>query len=158
MIKNLPAGDIRDISSIPGWGRSPEGRHGNALQYSCLENPMDRGAWRAIVYKVTKSQTRLKRLSAQACKLNKPILSSVCPLSLINTSISLWGKIFNCLCLWQSRFQWYIHSSWWTWAVGAFLYTLQVHNSLSEILRTRYVWNSELRDLEHNVACMPHIT
>ena len=109
---------------------------------------MDRKAWRAVVHKVTKSQTRLKQLSAQVCKLNEPILSSICPLSLINTSISLWGKIFNCPCLWQSRLQWYIHSSWWTWAVGAFLYRLQVHNSLSEILRTRYVWNSELRDLE----------
>ena len=45
MVKNLPAkaGDIRDTGSIPGLGRSPEGGHGNPLQYSCLENPMDRG-------------------------------------------------------------------------------------------------------------------
>ena len=46
------AGDIRDVSSIPGWGRSPGGRHGNPLQYSCLENPMDRGAWWATVHGV----------------------------------------------------------------------------------------------------------
>ena len=47
MIKNLPdiAGDRRDMGSIPGSGRSPGGGHGNPLQYSCLENPMDRGAW-----------------------------------------------------------------------------------------------------------------
>jgi len=51
------AGDIRDTGLIPGWGRSPEGRHGNPLQYFCLENPMDRGACRATVHGVTKSQT-----------------------------------------------------------------------------------------------------
>ena len=51
MVKNLPAnaGDIRDSGSIPESGRSPEGGHGNPLQYSCLGNPMDRGAWRATV-------------------------------------------------------------------------------------------------------------
>ena len=45
---------------IPGLGRFPEGGHGNPLQRSCLENPMDRGAWRATVSGVTKSRTRLK--------------------------------------------------------------------------------------------------
>ena len=47
VVKKLPpnAGDIRDTDSIPGSGRSPGGGHGNPLQYSCLENPMDRGAW-----------------------------------------------------------------------------------------------------------------
>ena len=60
--KNLPAnaGDIRDVGLIPGSGRSPGGRHGNSLQYSCLENPMDKGAWLATVHKVAKSWTRLK--------------------------------------------------------------------------------------------------
>ena len=48
-----------DLGSIPGLGRSPGGGHGNPLQYSCLENPMDRGAWQAAVHGVTKSQTRL---------------------------------------------------------------------------------------------------
>ena len=64
MVKNPPAnvGDVRDLGSIPGSGRSPGGGHGNPLQYSCLENPPDRGAWWATVYSVTKSQTRLKRL------------------------------------------------------------------------------------------------
>ena len=51
------AGDTKDMVSIPGWGRSPGGRHGNPLQYSCLENPMDRGHWQATVHRVTKSQT-----------------------------------------------------------------------------------------------------
>ena len=59
MVKNPLAntGDIRDTGSIPGSGRSPGGGHGNPLQYSRLENPMDRGAWRAIVHGVAKSQT-----------------------------------------------------------------------------------------------------
>ena len=64
-IKNPPpsAGDIRDASSSPGSGRSPEVGNGNPLQYSCLENPMDRGACWATVHGVTKSQTRLRLLS-----------------------------------------------------------------------------------------------
>ena len=59
MLKNPPAkvGDTRDSSSIPGLGRSPGGGNGNPLQYSFLENPMDRGAWRATVHGVTKSGT-----------------------------------------------------------------------------------------------------
>ena len=57
VVKNLPAntGDVRDSGSIPGSGRSPGGGHANSLQYSCLENPMDRGAWQATVHGVTKS-------------------------------------------------------------------------------------------------------
>ena len=61
-VKNLPAnaGDFRDASSIPGWGRSPGEVNGNPLSYSCLEHPMDRGAWRATVRGVAESGTRLK--------------------------------------------------------------------------------------------------
>ena len=61
VVKNLPAkaGDLRNLGSIPGLGRSSSGGHGNPLQYSCLENPMDREAWWATVHGVTKSQTRL---------------------------------------------------------------------------------------------------
>ena len=51
------AGDAEDMGSIPGSGRSPGGGHGNPRQYSCLENPMDRGAWWAAVHRVTKSRT-----------------------------------------------------------------------------------------------------
>ena len=57
------AGAAGDIGLIPGLGRSPGGGHGNPLQYSFLENPMDRGAWQATVHRVKKSQTLLKRLS-----------------------------------------------------------------------------------------------
>ena len=55
--------DVRNMGSIPGTGRSPGEGNGNPLQYSCLENPMDRGAWRATVPGVAKSRTQLKRLS-----------------------------------------------------------------------------------------------
>ena len=57
MAKNPPA--MRDLGSIPGWGRSPARGHDNSLQYSCLENPMERGAWRATVLGVAKRQTWL---------------------------------------------------------------------------------------------------
>ena len=71
VVKNLPANagirdirePIRDMGSIPGLGRSPGEGNGNPLQYSCLENLMDREAWLATVHRVTKSQTRLKQLN-----------------------------------------------------------------------------------------------
>ena len=62
VVKNLPAnaGDIRDVGSIPGLGRSPGEWHGNPLQYSCLENPVDKRGWWATVHGVSKSRTQLK--------------------------------------------------------------------------------------------------
>ena len=62
MVKNLPANaeDIKDLGSVPGSGRFPAEGHGNPLQYSCLENPTDRGAWQATVHGVAKIQTQLK--------------------------------------------------------------------------------------------------
>ena len=67
MIKNMHA-NAGDPDLIPEWGRSPRGGHGNPLGYSCLENPMYRGAWQAIVRRVAKSQTQLKQLSMHAHK------------------------------------------------------------------------------------------
>ena len=60
VVKNLPAnaGNLRDTGSVPRSRRSQGGGNGNPLQYSCMENPMDRGAWQATVHGVTKSQTR----------------------------------------------------------------------------------------------------
>ena len=65
VVKNPPAnvGDIRDTGSNPELGKSPGGGHGNPLQYSCLENPMDTAAWEAMVYSVAKSWTQLKWLT-----------------------------------------------------------------------------------------------
>ena len=59
MVKNLSvnARDVRDMGSIPGWGRAPGGGHSNPLQYSYLENSMDRGAWTATVHGVPQTQT-----------------------------------------------------------------------------------------------------
>ena len=66
--ENLPADAevVRDVGLVPGLGRSSGGGHGNPLQYSCLENPMDRGAWRATAHGIAKSWTRLKQLNIQA--------------------------------------------------------------------------------------------
>ena len=68
VVKNLPANarDIRDADLIPVLRRSPGGGNSNPLQYSCLENPMDRGPWRAAVHGVAKSRTRLKQLSTHS--------------------------------------------------------------------------------------------
>ena len=75
VVKNPPAnaGDLRDMGPIPGSGRSPGGGRGNTLQYSCLGNPMDRGAWQATVHGVAKSRTRLKRLSMRAAHTHRSI-------------------------------------------------------------------------------------
>ena len=77
VVKNLPAtaGDIRDTDSIPRLGRSPGGGHGNPLQYSCLENPIDRGAWRVTVHSFAKSRTSLKRLSRRQAE-NEAVLNT----------------------------------------------------------------------------------
>ena len=58
VVKNPPA-NTGDACMIPGWGKSPGEGNGNPLQYSCLENPMDRGVWQATVHGVAESQTRL---------------------------------------------------------------------------------------------------
>ena len=101
--KNLPAntgdiGDIRVMGSVPGLGRSPGGGHGNPLQYSGLENLMDREVWQTIVHRVTKSQTWLKLLSMHTCMCLVQV--HVCPYSWIPLSLgpchplpSLWCQM-----------------------------------------------------------------
>ena len=74
------AGDTGDMDPIPGSETPPGGGHGNPLQYSCLENPMDRGAWWATVHRVAKSQTGLKRLSTHTCihiHIPRPLLPTI---------------------------------------------------------------------------------
>ena len=99
MVKNPPAnaGDSGDGGSIPGSGRSPGEGNGNPLQYSCLENPMDQGAWGAIVHRVTKSQTQLKQLSMHACMLSGITVSSLThtykdPIGYIQSQSQVPGK------------------------------------------------------------------
>ena len=86
MVKNLPAsaGDIRVAGLIPGSGRSLGGGNSNPLHYSCLENPMDRGAWQAAVHGVVKSWTQLKQLSMHA--LPKRCRTRAVPLIISSTS------------------------------------------------------------------------
>ena len=70
VVKNPPAstGDVREASLIPGLARSPGGGHGNPLQYSCLENPRDRGAWRATVHRVAESDVTMQPNDNKYCK------------------------------------------------------------------------------------------
>ena len=83
VVKNLPAnvGDTRDMGLIPGSERSPGGGNGTPLQYSCLENPMDRGAWWATVHGVIKSQTRL------SMSMNVESLLMYCKISYLTVHI-----------------------------------------------------------------------
>ena len=69
MVKNPPvnAGDIKDLGSIPGWGRSLGGGHGNPFQYSYLENPMDRGVWSATVHRISESELTEATDHARIC-------------------------------------------------------------------------------------------
>ena len=71
-VKNPPAnaGDARDVSSILELGGSPGEGHGNPLQYSCLENVMDRGAWQATVHVVSKSPTQLHRSTVPSIRIH----------------------------------------------------------------------------------------
>ena len=101
VVKNLPAraGDIRDVSLIPGMGRSPGGGSGNPLQNPCLENPIDRGARWAPVHEVAKSQTQLEQFSMRACsyqKYFKVIYCSLCPPLLMSQIIRSNSKSKNC--------------------------------------------------------------
>ena len=78
VVKN-PSANAGDTGLIPGSGRSPGGGHGNRLQYSCLENPMDRGAWQATVHGVEKSRTQLKQLCTLTQTIPKRLYHCVFP-------------------------------------------------------------------------------
>ena len=86
LVKDIPAnaGDKSDVGSVPELGRSPREGNDNSLQYSCLEKPMDRGAWGATVHGVAKNWTRLKQLSlhSQADKKKKKCSENYCISSL----------------------------------------------------------------------------
>ena len=96
------AGDIRGVGLIRGWGRFSGAGHGNPLQYCCLENPMDRGRWRATVHALSNSQTQLKRLSP--CTAHRIMLITflgVLPIFL-KSPIRLWtGIVVQTLWTWR---------------------------------------------------------
>ena len=89
LVKNPPAnaGDIRDMDSISGLGRSSGGGHGNQLQYSCLENPMDRGSWWAIVHRL------------QGVRHNWSDIAHTV-LTVWYSSISVCENVFICFSIW----------------------------------------------------------
>ena len=100
VVKNPPAnaGDTRDSDLIAGWGRSPGGGNGNPLQYSCLENPMDRGAWWAKVHGITKSWTRLKWLSIHMgwlWKFQNVFIGYATP----KENRCMWVWVHKCVCV-----------------------------------------------------------
>ena len=88
MVQNPPAsaGDIRDLGSIPESGRPPGGGHGTPLQHSCLENRLDRRAWRATVHGVTESDV------TEATEHARRVSDALCPHAHHGLSSPLWGK------------------------------------------------------------------
>ena len=85
--------NVGDWDLIPGSGRSPGGGNGNPVQYSCLENPTDRGAWRTTVYRVTKSRTRLNDLHCLTC--SQILTNKLCDLVSKSTCLSLSFHIYK---------------------------------------------------------------
>ena len=96
VVKNLPpnAGDIRNVGSIPRWGRPPGGGHSNPLQYSCLENPMGRGAWWSAIQRIAKSWTWLSHLASMHALLYSFLGSFTCNLEyeLLDHKLLKWGS------------------------------------------------------------------
>ena len=99
VVKNPPAnaGDVRDLGLVCGLGRSPGEGNGNLLQYSCLENPMDRSAWSwwATVHRVTNSRTRLKRLSRHACWFLRDLKDRHIHTLTFSTINIYWDKLYT---------------------------------------------------------------
>ena len=93
--------DLRDVRLLPGSGRSLGGGHGDPLQYSCLENPKDRGAWQATVHRVSESRTQLKLLSMHTCMRvlintwSLPLWSLQCS---GNPTLEMWIKGVSAYC------------------------------------------------------------
>ena len=103
------AGDVRDMGSVPGLGRSPGGGNSNSLQYSCLENSTSRGAWWAIVHEITKSQNDWAHTGSVTCLhgywTHTHVCVCVCVLSHFSRVDSLWPSgpsPTRLLCPWDS--------------------------------------------------------
>ena len=91
-----------DLGSIPGLGRSPGGGNGNPLQYSCLVNPMDRGAWQTIVHRVTKSWTWLSKPKHERASIRGPGIIDNCNFLFISYLSYQWASLSLITC--ESRF------------------------------------------------------
>ena len=103
MVKNLPASaeDVRNAGSVPGLATSPGKGYGNPLQYSCLKDPMDRGAWWATVQRFANSQTRLKRLSTPARVLGQASLSHFFPFTSKTSKAAHGSEVVLANSSWQ---------------------------------------------------------
>ena len=101
MVTYPPAstGDAGDVGSKPGLGRSPGGGNGNPLQYSCLENPMDRGAWRATVHRVTQSWTQLSMCAPMGYFWFFTVINNAAVIILVYTSPGICGTILSTILL-----------------------------------------------------------
>ena len=99
MVKNLPAkaGDIRDCSWISGSGRYSGKEYDNPLQYTCLKNLMDRGAWQATLQRVAESGTTEAPLHAQYIKIDMNSSDIILNTSLVPTA-QLWGTVISSIC------------------------------------------------------------
>ena len=134
VVKNPPfnVGDLRDMGLVSGLGRSPGGGHGNPLQYSCLENPMDRGAWRATVHSVAKSWTQLKWLSMDP-------LSFLSFLGIFNVS---WQEGMS----WTGKIPYLLNLNWEYWASEdevksrAGERSIKDHNQMGDLNKQK-LWN-----------------
>ena len=136
VIKNLPAdtGDVRDLGSNPGLGRSSGGGHGNPLQYSSLENPANRGAWQAPVHR--QSQTRLKRLST--CTHGHIRAHTCCLCSEQESFAELsWRLIIVIGWLWVKYEVWLSQSALWV-----FCYFIQ-HSLINKCCLGKHLWKSK---------------
>ena len=135
MVKNLPANarDMRDSGSIPGSGRAAGGGHGSPLQFSCLENPMDRRAWHTTVHRVAKSWVWLKSLSTHAPVHQQAFsMSTWCPLEV--KAPSSWISKMLTYCNILIKLQPEFCGSWLQWNLSFFF------------LKQRY-------DLKHIQSC-----
>ena len=115
VVKNQPvnAGDTRDVGSIPGSGRSPGIGNSNPLQYCCVENPMDRGAWWATVHRIAKSQTWLKQLNTHIYAVYMSIPISQFILLLFFPLVVHTFILYICVSTWFAKINfivvWLIH-------------------------------------------------
>ena len=134
VVKNWPAnaGDIKDVGLIPGSGRSPGEGHGNPLQYSYLENPMDRGAWRTTVYSVTKNRAWLKWLNTYT-PLNNPFTPTANIYWVTAISIALFQ-------IWAV-----IRKSWWKTHLPNPHVTLNLGTKLQSSMNLSFIYSNRNR-------------
>ena len=145
----MEKGDGRDVSSIPGLGRSSGGGHGNSLQCSCLENSIDRGAWWATVHRVAKSQTRLKWLSTHSRTVDAT--GTICTKPKIFTLWLFTEKFANFCSKLVSDFD----LQWYTEKVHSFLINLSLwHNDFVIIIYELTLWMGNHNMFDCSSICM----